>query len=440
MGVADKARRILEEYPLCDRCLGRLFARLGYGWSNAERGDAIKRVLVMDLHEGIREGSGEALAAFKRLAPRIGAQAAPLYRTLTGEELSPEPCYICGGILDEFIARVSDKARALLDAYDISRYVVGVKASRDVVEREERIREEYGLSYGESIRAEIRREVGKRLMGEGRAPDFADPEATVLVEFPSGNVEVQVNSLLIRGRYWKLARYISQAYWPSPTGPRYFSVEEAAWGLLRLTGGERVVVHAAGREDVDARMLGSGRPLIIEVKSPRRRRLGLEELEEAANSNGRGLVEFRVEGFARRRDVALYKGEYSRMRKAYKALVVFHSPVSRDDLAGLEDFFRGRRILQRTPRRVLHRRADILRRRTIHEVRCRPLSDQVAECLIVAEGGLYVKELVSGDEGRTTPSFAEYLGTEAECVELDVVMVEFWAPKHSTLKPGGETG
>lgn len=35
-------------------------------------------------------------------------------------------------------------------------------------------------------------------------------------------------------------------------------------------------------------------------------------------------------------------------------------------------------------------------------------------------GGLYIKELVSGDRGRTRPSFAEVLGREALCIELDV--------------------
>ncbi|WP_062662884.1 hypothetical protein [Aeropyrum camini] len=67
--------------------------------------------------------------------------------------------------------------------------------------------------------------------------DFDNPEATLLVEFPGGGVEIQVNSLLYRGRYWKLGRNISQAYWPTPEGPRYFSVEQALWPMLKLTGG-----------------------------------------------------------------------------------------------------------------------------------------------------------------------------------------------------------
>jgi tRNA pseudouridine synthase 10 len=40
------------------------------------------------------------------------------------------------------------------------------------------------------------------------------------------------------------------------------------------------------------------------------------------------------------------------------------------------------------------------------------------------EGGLYIKELVSGDEGRTEPSLADLLGVGAEVTALDVVAVE----------------
>ena len=36
--------RMLEKYPLCDSCLGRQFALLGFGMDNRERGRAIKTV------------------------------------------------------------------------------------------------------------------------------------------------------------------------------------------------------------------------------------------------------------------------------------------------------------------------------------------------------------------------------------------------------------
>ena len=45
------------------------------------------------------------------------------------------------------------------------------------------------------------------------------------------------------------------------------------------------------------------------------------------------------------------------------------------------------------------------------------------ELVIECEGGLYIKELISGDKNRSKPSVAEKLGTSAKCVQLDVLDV-----------------
>ena len=45
------------------------------------------------------------------------------------------------------------------------------------------------------------------------------------------------------------------------------------------------------------------------------------------------------------------------------------------------------------------------------------------ELRLRCQGGLYIKELVTGDEGRTTPNVAELVGTRAVPLELDVLNV-----------------
>ena len=429
VSIVDAARQVVASVPLCDRCLGRFFARLGYGWSNKSRGDALKRLIVMEIHRKHLEGLPLTEDDFKVLE-NVGEQAIPLLRLIAPGRPTQRPsptCAVCGGIIDGFIVSAARRGLSLLRAFDVRRFVVGAIVDPRILRLEDDIKTRFGLSFGESIKAELRREIGKLILSldDSLTVDFEEPEATLLVVFPEGHVDIQVNSLLLAGRYWKLARMISQAYWPSPTGPRYFSVEEAAWGLLRVTGGERVVVHAAGREDVDARMLGTGRPLVVEVKAPRRRHLPLSLLEESANSTGKGVVAFAFERLAKRSDIQLYKEEDARLTKTYRALIISRDqPLSSEDILVLETHFTKRRIAQRTPRRVLHRRPDLTRFRTVHEVKCRGLGVYTMECLIRAEGGLYIKELISGDAGRTTPSFASVLSRSLECVELDVVAVE----------------
>jgi tRNA pseudouridine synthase 10 len=43
---------------------------------------------------------------------------------------------------------------------------------------------------------------------------------------------------------------------------------------------------------------------------------------------------------------------------------------------------------------------------------------------VQGQAGLYIKELVSGDDGRTRPSLAELLGVPSKVSELDVIGVE----------------
>ena len=43
--------------------------------------------------------------------------------------------------------------------------------------------------------------------------------------------------------------------------------------------------------------------------------------------------------------------------------------------------------------------------------------------IIKTQGGLYIKELISGDEGRSQPNISELLNNKSICEELDVIEV-----------------
>ena len=49
-----------------------------------------------------------------------------------------------------------------------------------------------------------------------------------------------------------------------------------------------------------------------------------------------------------------------------------------------------------------------------------PLPDGALRLRVHCQHGTYVKEWISGDEGRTTPSLASLLGVGARCRQLDV--------------------
>jgi len=306
-----------------------------------------------------------------------------------------------------------------------------------VGEREDEFRAEFGVSRGESLRKEFARTVGKRVAERsGKEVDFKKPEIVALVEPFSDLVRLQVNPLFIAGRYKKLVRSIPQSKWFCSecwgrgcqkcnwTGKMYpESVQEIVEKpLLAATGGSGASFHASGREDIDARMLGNGRPFVIEITSPKQRFLDLNRIEDAVNTQGANKVEIAGLKVADRDVVRKLKGGESK-QKEYRVFIEFEKKITIKDMQVLKQSLTNTAVKQKTPVRVLHRRADLTREKYIYGVDVKKLSPVKAEMRLRCQGGLYVKELVTGDEGRTMPSVSGILNNKAKPIELDVLNI-----------------
>ena len=182
-----------------------------------------------------------------------------------------------------------------------------------------------------------------------------------------------------------------------------------------------MILHGCGREDIDARMLGRGRPFVAEVVAPRRRTVNLQRLEEKIKESSGGKVEVFGLRYVTKDAVEIVKNV--KAAKTYRFKLRLGAKVEEKHLRAALEGLKGV-IRQRTPRRVVHRRADIVREREVYDI-CLIEFGKHPVVEIKCESGLYVKELVSGDEGRTKPSLSELLGVTAEVFELDVLDVEF---------------
>jgi tRNA pseudouridine synthase 10 len=147
----------------------------------------------------------------------------------------------------------------------------------------------------------------------------------------------------------------------------------------------------------------------------------LVALEEEINQKAEGRVAVHLTGWADRKMVQTLKSD--KAHKKYRILVETGSPVAPDVFKAALDQLKGVTIQQRTPMRVSHRRADRVRERQVIDIQCTGRVDDRYWVEVVGEAGLYIKELVSGDGGRTRPSLAQILGRTASVVSLDVVQV-----------------
>jgi tRNA pseudouridine synthase 10 len=440
MDILEKSLEMLKEHPLCDHCLGRQFAALGYDMENDERGRAIKSTLTLKSHALILSKNREGKEILKILATNGFSKTATETLKKNGKQIPtrsfPEKCFLCENTFDnvEVLAKTSLKN---LQDYEYNSFLVGIELPVSVEEREDEFKARFSVDYSENMRNEFGRVIGKKIVQySGKVTDYKKPEAVVLVNPFSMQIRLQINPLFVAGKYRKLVRGIPQSKWYCSscrgkgcekcdwTGKMYpESVEELiSKPMLEASGGTDAAFHASGREDIDARMLGSGRPFVIEIAQPRKRSLNLKRMEKTVNEHAKGKVEISNLRFADKSFVRkLKKGESS--QKEYHVIMEFENEVTNEDLRLVEQKLTNTLIKQKTPLRVLHRRADLTREKYIYEVKVKKLSPKKAEMKIRCQGGLYVKELVTSDEGRTTPSVSEILQNKAKPVKLDVLNV-----------------
>jgi tRNA pseudouridine synthase 10 len=435
---------MLAEYPLCDHCLGRQFALLGRSMENDERGKAIKLALTLEAHELAISKNEEGVRTLKILATKgFSKVAQEVLKKMKKRILRndfPKKCFLCenkSGSFDNFAKKAFEK----LENYEYSSFLVGIELPTAVGEREDELKAEFDVGYGENMRNEFGRVIGKKIAAlSGKIADHMKPEIVVLINPFAEKIDLQINPLYISGRYKKLVRGIPQSKWFCSncqgkgcekcnwTGKMYpESVEELiAKPFLDATEGVKASFHGSGREDIDARMLGKGRPFVIEITKPSKRFLDLKKLRGIINVYAKGKVEVSNLQFADKTVVRrLKKAEGA--QKEYHVTMEFENKIATTDMHLLEEKLTNVMIKQKTPLRVLHRRADLTREKYIYEVKVKKLSPKKAEMKIRCQGGLYVKELVTGDEGRTTPSVSELLKNKAKPTKLDVlnVIMEF---------------
>jgi tRNA pseudouridine synthase 10 len=402
--ITEKAQKIMEITGgnLCNHCLGRKFSKIVEGPDNKYRGEYVRQIL--------NETSGDTLTA--------------------------DSCYICDNIFEDVEKGLIDKIINKINHENIefSTFLVGCRVSPEILSKEEEIQKNLELDV-ENIKKEINREIGKKLYFTlEKNVEFDNPNIVIMVDFVNEDIDIQINPIFIEGRYRKLVRGIPQTKWPcgkcrgkgcpscNYTGKQYpETVEELiSPEAIELSRGSESKFHGAGREDIDVKMLGNGRPFVLEIKEPKTRNLDLEILEEKINTFADGKVEVQDLKFVGRDRKGTIKCSSTDTYKVYRAIVELESDVNEDKLNLLKSM---EIINQRTPIRVSHRRADKIRTRTIRNITAKPIDARKFEMVVECEGGLYIKELISGDEGRSKPSVSEILGINALCIQLDVLEV-----------------
>ena len=247
--------------------------------------------------------------------------------------------------------------------------------------------------------------------------------------------------LYVYGRYQKFCRDLPQSTWTTDGGDdcdddtvvqqgdgkiasSFSNSIEQVIGkpLMQCTKADSFRFSAAGREDVDVRMLGKGRTFCFEIINPRTPSClsKITESELNAETSKHHLSVFDLSETMSRYPLDMLKQGEGQKEKEYTAICfVRHCNIDLPNVQKICNALNSTNfplpIKQHTPIRVLHRRSPVVRTRHVLKLEASPFqtkdNDDTRAFVIRlrTDAGTYIKEFVHGDLGRTVPNIGSLI-------------------------------
>ena len=398
--IIKNAKDIYDNYKICDNCFGRLFKEIEFGKPNEKIGEKLRNNLNIS------------------------------------NKIHQKDCWLCFGLLEEINKFVVISLKSLKN-YDFDTFLVGTIIDEEILSKEKILVENFNLKFFESIKNELNRKIGIILENKlSKKVDFNNPNIMIIIDTQFNTIYLQIKSLYIYGRYKKLKRGIPQTKWFCKicrgigckscrySGKMYNnSIEELiAKPALKMTKGEDESFHGAGREDIDVKMLGNGRPFVLEIKNPKKREIDLNELKEKINKKNIKKIKVMNLRFSDKNEIKIIKSK--KFKKIYRVEIFCDKNFDIEKLKKAALSLQGKIISQYTPTRVARRRANIYRDRKIYKISIESIENKEATLKIESQSGTYIKELITGDDGKTKPSISELNGFPCYVKKLDVISVK----------------
>ena len=326
------------------------------------------------------------------------------------------------GFFEEFLVQgLFNKINELSKEFEFSTFKLGVS---------------WPISLGEAERMHLKHTVQTPLIEKiskelNKIVNFSSADLEFLIDFNKKQVLVRVHSAYVSGRYCKYSREIAQTeyfcnmcrgkgcWYCNETG--HFCAESVEELLAKVIvppfGAKLLILHGAGREDMDVLMLGKGRPFIAEFLMPKKRGADLALIEKEINEKFKGKISVNSLKMSSLDEVSQVKDTHH--DKTYAALVHANNEVDYSKIPVNQKII----VAQNTPTRVAARRADLERTKEVTILRVGEINSQEFVLIMRTSHGTYVKEFISGDNNRTAPSISSLVGTHCECMLLDVTDV-----------------
>ncbi|MBM3896511.1 MAG: pseudouridine synthase [Thaumarchaeota archaeon] len=370
--ILSTAEKILDEYPLCDICTGRLFAKkLG-------------------------------LLSYEQLGKKI-------YHFLQKSE--PSKCFVCKNFLLKINYYV-DKLLEISSEYEFSTFLVGAILKPSIVDNDDEIRSKFQLRGIDSVKTDFTNQIAKIFSKKTKSRiDYLNPEITITIDLKTDSCQVKSKPLFLFGKYTKTERGIPQKEKPCSNcegkGCRtcnnhgictFDSVEgKIAKLVFDKFDADQIKITWIGGEDKSSLVLNKGRPFFVKVINPKKRNIQLAKKitqDKVVIHNLHQIKQNLKTSFLFKTKVQLH--------------VETEGSITKDDLKPIETLIENIiAVYDKTKRNE----------KTIYSVKYKLLSSNSFSLSMTADGGLPIKRFVEGT--NVFPNLTDLINTKCSCKEFD---------------------
>ena len=372
--VLSTSNEIIKKYNLCDYCLGRLFTKQLRLSSNKILGKKLKN----------------------------------------GRE-SNHSCYICKNLfdnLDHFLKLMLDSS---FD-YKFRTFSIGTIIKPSIVDRDDALKSEFKLRGIDGIKSDITKELVKLFSKKTKKiTNYIDPDIIFTVNLKEPSCNLYSKPIVISGRYTKSKRGYSQKQKScdncSGKGCRtcnfhgiseFNSVEGVISKLIfKKFGGTTTKFTWIGGEDKSSLVLGSGRPFIVKLQNPLKRKITLSDY---------------ASDFISIFNLKIIDDSPKTPLKFSSLATIKISTDSKFDAENLKKL----KNLKNSPI-IVSEKSGRSYEKKIFDINYKKTSDQIILVKIRVEGGLPIKRFVIGND--VTPNISETIGTHCIPEEFDFLEI-----------------
>ena len=368
-----QSKSILNEYDLCDNCLGRFFISFTHLTS--------VRILGNQIRHSINS------------------------RIVT-------KCYICKNIfsnIDLYVKMMQDTSFG----YEFSTFTVGAILKQSTIERDDKLRSKFHLRGIDGIKTAITKELGKKFVRKTKKRiDHLSPDITFTINFKTEQCNVKTKPIFLYGKYIKDKRGLPQKeescqdckgkgciFCNNHGIVSFDSIEgKISKFLYEKFETEQVKFTWIGGEDKTSLVMGDGRPFFAKLLSPKKRNIRL-----AKKSN---LNEIVIRDL---RKIDHIPNGSIHFKSKTKILVSTKNNIISNKLKKLK-------YLTNTPIEITDSSRQY--KKTIYNLKYKKCSLQSFTVEIEADGGIPIKRLVDGSD--IIPNISSIIGVQCFCKKFDI--------------------